>query len=95
MTTLYYGDPHGEWRPLLRAAQSLQSGDTVIILGDCDLEQPIKIVLAPLFEHGIRVLWIPGNHDVIEDGELGGPAVCRHELVEAVLERHALVGNGS
>ncbi len=57
-----YGDPHGEWRPLLRACQE-DRPDGVVLLGDCDLDLPLRQRLGRLFDAGIRVLWIPGNHD--------------------------------
>lgn len=60
---LIYGDPHGEWRTLLRAVREERPG-TVVILGDCDLDEPLHTVLKPVFEQGISVRWIIGNHDV-------------------------------
>ncbi len=63
MTTLVYGDPHSEWRPLLSAARGLGRGDSIILVGDCDLDRPLREVLAPVFAADIRVLWIQGNHD--------------------------------
>lgn len=57
-----YGDPHGEWRPLLRECRE-NPPEGVIILGDCDLGVPLRRQLAPLFEAGIAVRWIAGNHD--------------------------------
>lgn len=60
---LFYGDPHGEWRPLLRACAEAQPA-AVIILGDCDLVMPLRQQVRPLLDAGIPVRWIPGNHDV-------------------------------
>ena len=60
---IIYGDPHGEWRPLLRACREDPPAG-VVILGDCDLERPLHEQIAPLFEAGVTVRWIPGNHDV-------------------------------
>lgn len=59
---IVYGDPHGDWRPLLRACRE-DPPEGVVIVGDCDLAVPLRQQLAPLFEAGIRVRWIPGNHD--------------------------------
>lgn len=59
---LIYGDPHGEWRPLLEACAA-EASAAVIILGDCDLTAPLREQIAPVFEAGIDVHWIPGNHD--------------------------------
>lgn len=59
---LIYGDPHGEWRPLLRACAE-EPPAAIVIVGDCDLELPLRQQIAPVFAAGIRVRWIPGNHD--------------------------------
>jgi predicted phosphodiesterase len=56
------GDPHGDYKPLLKACHEHQP-EAVILLGDCDLERPLREELAPVFAAGIRVLWIHGNHD--------------------------------
>lgn len=59
---LAYGDPHGDWRPLLDAARR-EKPDAAIILGDCELDEPLDRKLAPLLDAGIAVHWIAGNHD--------------------------------
>jgi hypothetical protein len=59
---IVYGDPHGEWRPLLSACAE-EPPEAVIILGDCDLDLPLRRQIAPVFEAGVRVFCIPGNHD--------------------------------
>jgi len=59
---IIYGDPHGEWRPLLQACEE-ERPDGVVIVGDCDLTMPLRKQLASLFGVGIPVFWIPGNHD--------------------------------
>jgi predicted phosphodiesterase len=59
---IVYGDPHGDWKPLLRACVD-ERPDGVVILGDCDLAMPLRQQIAPVFDAGIRVRWIPGNHD--------------------------------
>ena len=59
---IFYGDPHGEWGPL-RVACRDERPEAVVILGDCDLVQPLRIQLASVFGAGIPVHWIPGNHD--------------------------------
>lgn len=63
---LFYGDPHGEWRPLL-AAVAEAPPDAVVILGDSDLEVPLREAVAPVLSRGVSVLWIPGNHDSDRD----------------------------
>jgi predicted phosphodiesterase len=60
---LFYGDPHGEFRPLFRAVE-LYHPAAVVLLGDTDLEKPLRQQLAPILNAGIPVRWIHGNHDV-------------------------------
>ena len=59
---IFYGDPHGEWGPL-RVACRDERPDAVVILGDCDLQLPLRQQLRELFDAGVTVHWIPGNHD--------------------------------
>ena len=59
---LFYGDPHGNWRPLFRAAKEHKPA-AVVLLGDMDLERPLRQQLHPLLDAGIAVRWIHGNHD--------------------------------
>jgi predicted phosphodiesterase len=59
---IVYGDPHGDWKPLLRACEEERPG-AVVILGDCDLALPLRQQIRQIFNSGIRVRWIPGNHD--------------------------------
>ena len=59
---MFYGDPHGEWRPLMRACAE-EHPDGVVVLGDCDLSMPFRQQLRPLLGAGVRVRWLPGNHD--------------------------------
>lgn len=59
---MFYGDPHGDWKPLLRACND-ERPDGVVILGDCDLALPLRQQIREVFEAAIRVRWIPGNHD--------------------------------
>lgn len=59
---IFYGDPHGEWRPLFRACAE-ERPDGIVILGDCELAMPLRQQVKPLIDLGIRVRWIPGNHD--------------------------------
>ena len=42
---LFYGDPHGEWRPLVRAVLEHRPA-AVVILGDCGLDVPLRQKLA-------------------------------------------------
>ncbi len=62
MSLVIYGDPHGEWRPLL-AAVAEEASHAVVILGDCDLVRPIHLELAPVFAAGVEVRFLYGNHE--------------------------------
>lgn len=62
MSLVIYGDPHGEWRPLL-AAVAKETPTAVVILGDCDLVRPIHVELAPVFAAELDVRFLYGNHD--------------------------------
>jgi predicted phosphodiesterase len=60
--SLYFcGDPHGDFQPLLDLLYVAPG--TVVIVGDLELGQPIKVTLAPLFDAGWDVRWVLGNHD--------------------------------
>lgn len=59
---IFYGDPHGNWEPLLAACDDAPPAG-VILLGDNDLTMPLREQIAPVFAAGIPVWWIPGNHD--------------------------------
>jgi len=63
----FAGDPHGDFRPLLQAAQkAIQQGNppaAVILLGDLDLDRPLEEMVAPLRSSSIEIWWIHGNHD--------------------------------
>ena len=61
-TVLIYGYPQGEWEPLLRACAE-GPPDAVIVLGDCHLRMPLRQQIKSVFDAGISVMWIPGNHD--------------------------------
>ena len=65
-STWIYGDPHGEWRPLLDAAADgrLRPGDDLVLLGDYEADRPLRELLAPVVSMDVRVHWIMGNHDV-------------------------------
>jgi hypothetical protein len=59
---IFFGDPRGNWSPLLRACAD-ERPDGVIIVGDCDLAGPLRRQIRTVFDAGVRVRWIPGNHD--------------------------------
>lgn len=60
---LFYGDPHGEWRPLVTAVLAHRPA-AVVILGDCGLDEPLRRKLAAIWELVPEWKWIIGNHDV-------------------------------
>lgn len=59
---MFAGDPHGDFKAIIRDALQ-HKPDVLITLGDHDLEKPFVKVLAPVLDAGIKVYWIPGNHD--------------------------------
>jgi Icc-related predicted phosphoesterase len=59
---LFAGDPHGDFRPIVRAALRTRP-QGVVLLGDFDLERPLDIEMAEVVAAGIQIFWIPGNHD--------------------------------
>lgn len=62
MRIIVAGEPHGNFTPILRACGAGDPG-ALILLGDCELRQPLRQLLAPLFSHGWQVHWIIGNKD--------------------------------
>jgi predicted phosphodiesterase len=61
-TILFYGDPHGEFAPLLDACAARRpDADAVVLLGDLMRDELLRETLAPLFGAGIPVLWVHGN----------------------------------
>ena len=60
--TLFAGDPHRNFAPILRACHALTPG-TLILVGDCDCPVPLAHILAPAIDRGWDVRWILGNHD--------------------------------
>ena len=62
MSLVIYGDPHGDWRPLLEAV-ALDRPAAIVILGDCDLGRPLHVELAPVFAAGVEVAYLYGNHE--------------------------------
>jgi predicted phosphodiesterase len=62
MNLIFYGDPHGRWMPLTDAVIEGKP-DAVVIVGDCDLDEPLHAKLAKIFDAGVQVLFIHGNHE--------------------------------
>ena len=63
MSVVIAGDPHGDHKPILRACADLPPG-LLVLLGDLDLEEPLRRVYARPLSEGWRVRYILGNHDV-------------------------------
>ena len=59
---LFYGDPHGQWQPLLDE-YARHPARAVILLGDCELDRPLHETLKPIASDGTPIHWIYGNHD--------------------------------
>ena len=88
---LFYGDPHGVWTPLIEAVRDYRPL-AVVILGDCELAQPLPTELAAVWDMVPCWKWIIGNHDVQTvaeyeflvdghpDGDLGSKIVMLGDL---------------
>ncbi len=61
--TLFYGDPHDCWQPLLDEYAG-QPSKAVVLLGDCELAAPLNEVLKPIAADETPVFWINGYHDM-------------------------------
>jgi predicted phosphodiesterase len=61
-TILFYGDPHGEFAPLLDAC-ARHRPEAVILLGDMMLDAALREALAPVFDAGTAVHYVGGNWD--------------------------------
>ena len=62
MTILFAGDPHRNFKPIIRACLAREPG-TLVLLGDLDCPLPLREALAPVIAASWRVRWILGNHD--------------------------------
>jgi predicted phosphodiesterase len=60
---LYCGDPHGEFRHIIRAAEELKAS-AVVLLGDLEPERPLHEELDSIAS---KVWFIHGNHDTDSD----------------------------
>lgn len=65
---LFYGDPHGQWKPLYRAVEEHRPA-AVVLLGDFELDAPLRDKLAPVWDLVPAWRWIIGNHDVDSEAE--------------------------
>lgn len=57
----FYGDPHGDYRPLKSLAAARPNA--VVFLGDMDLARPFDDEVQPLTAAGVDSWYIHGNHD--------------------------------
>jgi predicted phosphodiesterase len=90
---LFAGDPHGDFRPIVRSALA-RKPDSVVLLGDYDLERPLHDEMKPLVDAGIPIHWIAGNHDF--DTEAFHDRLFLSDLKAANLHRRiAFVGKMS
>jgi predicted phosphodiesterase len=66
VSIFFFGDPHSDFRALNRAALkgAITAEDTVVLLGDYDLVEPLRDAIAPTVDTGCAIRWIIGNHDV-------------------------------
>lgn len=62
---LIFGDSHGDFRPVRRAASAIDPGDPplCIFVGDFDLDRPLEVELKPLLDVGCEIVHVHGNHD--------------------------------
>lgn len=62
---MFFGDPHGDFRSVKRAAAEMASGSPLpcIFLGDFDLEVPFDEAVSPLVKRGCEIYHIHGNHE--------------------------------
>ena len=89
MSILFYGDPHAQWRPLFEAVEKHRP-DVVILLGDMDLDEPLRAKLAPVWDMVPAWRWIHGNHDAdneeyfefLFDDYIQGSLHCRTDLLD-------------
>ena len=68
MPILFYGDAHKNFAPLFGAV-ARTCPEHVVLLGDLDLQCPLRQAVAPVFAAGASVWWIPGNHDTHSEAQ--------------------------
>lgn len=62
---LFGGDPHGDFRPVVRAVK-MYSPQAIVLLGDFDLARSLEDELAAILDK-TEVWFIHGNHDADQD----------------------------
>ena len=82
---LYCGDPHGQFRHILRAADELNPS-AVVLLGDLEPQRPLHEELEAIAH---KTWFIHGNHDTDTDQNwehLWGSALAGHNIDGRVVE---------
>ena len=85
MSTLYCGDPHGQFHHILRAAAELNPS-AVVLLGDLESPRPLHEELAAIAS---KTWFIHGNHDTDSDqnwDHLWGSALVGRNIDGRVVE---------
>ncbi|WP_327210355.1 metallophosphoesterase family protein [Rhizobium leguminosarum] len=87
---LIFGDNHGSFREVKRAASFVDPEDppVCIFVGDFDLERPLEAELKPLLDQGCEIVHVHGNHDA-EPGyfeNLFGSALAHTNVHASVVE---------
>ena len=62
---VFFGDPHGDFNPVLDAVERLQP-EAIVFLGDLQARQPLHVELAPI-RNQTKIWFIHGNHDSDSD----------------------------
>jgi predicted phosphodiesterase len=62
---LFFGDPHGDFTPILRAAER-HAPEAIVLLGDLQARRPLDVELASIRDQ-TDIWFIHGNHDTDSD----------------------------
>ncbi|MEJ8850818.1 metallophosphoesterase family protein [Variovorax rhizosphaerae] len=64
---LFFGDPHGDFRSVIRAVEC-HHPEAIILLGDIQARKPLHLELATI-RHQTDIWFIHGNHDTDSDAD--------------------------
>jgi hypothetical protein len=64
---VFFGDPHGNFEPIVRAVDEFRP-EAIILLGDLQPRRPLHIELAPIL-NSTDIWFIHGNHDTDSDAD--------------------------
>ena len=84
---LIFGDPHGDFTPVIAAVVRLRP-EAIVLLGDIQARQPLHIELAPILNL-TEVWFIHGNHDTDSEADhdnLWGSKLANHNLHGRIVE---------